>query len=71
MKFDNWKFSYRQTIYFVALFDEMAKWLRKLYANPLDSDGMVSNPVFVMLSVGCIVKWLAIWTLNPAIWVQF
>ena len=35
------------------LFDKMAKWLRKLNANLLDSDRMVSNPVFVMLSIRC------------------
>ena len=41
---------------FKGLFDKMAKWLRKLNANPLDSDRMVSNPVFVMLSIRCMEK---------------
>ena len=41
---------------FEGLFDKMAKWLRKLNANALDSDRMVSNPVFVMLSIRCMEK---------------
>ena len=43
--------------FFEALFDKMAKWLRKLYANSLYSNGMVSNPVFDMTLFGCMVKW--------------
>ena len=48
-------------------FVEIADWIKKLYANPLDSDRLVSNPVFVMILIGCMVEWLALWILNPAI----
>ena len=41
---------------FEALFDKMADWLRKLNANPLGSARVVSNPIFVILLIGCMVK---------------
>ena len=41
---------------FEALFDKMADWLRKLNANPLGSARVVSNPIFVILLIGCILK---------------
>ena len=50
-----------------SFFDEMANFLRKLYANPLESAGMVLNPVFVMLSIRCMEKLLALWNPNPAV----
>ena len=49
----------------------MADWLRKLNASPLGSARVVSNVIFVMLPIGCMVKWLALLTLNSAIQVQF
>ena len=52
---------------FEAHFDKMADWLRKFNANPLGSARVVSNLIFVMLLIGCMVKWLALWTLNSAI----
>ena len=50
--------------FFEALFDKIPDWLRKLNANPLGSAVVVSNPIFVMLLIGCMVKWLALWTLK-------
>ena len=42
---------------FEALFDKMADWLKKLNANPLGSARVVSNPILVILLIGCMVKW--------------
>ena len=50
-------------------FKKVAGWLRKLNTNQLDSAHMVSNPVFVMILIGCIEKLLALWNFDPAIWV--
>ena len=56
---------------FEALSDKMADWLRKLISYPLGSALVVSNPIFVILLIGCMVRWLGLWTLNSAIQVQF
>ena len=42
---------------FEALFDKMADWLRKLNANPFVSARVVSNPIFIILLIGGMVKW--------------
>ena len=46
---------------FEVLFDKMADWLRKLNAYPLGSVRVVSNLIFVMLLIGCMMKRLALW----------
>ena len=52
-------------------FEKMADWLRKLNASPLGSARVVSNVIFVMHPIGCMVKWLALLTLNSAFQVKF
>ena len=45
---------------FESLFDKMFDWLRKLNVNPLGCARVVLNPIFVILLIGGMVKWLAL-----------
>ena len=50
--------------------DKMAEWLRRWTVNPWGSARVGSNPIFVVVLLGSMVKWIAIFSLNSAIRVQ-
>ena len=54
----------------IAFIDKMAEWLRQLTVNPLGSNCVGSNSIFVVFLFGSMVKWKANWSLNSGIQVQ-
>ena len=50
--------------------DKMAEWLRRWTVNPLGSDSVGSNPIFIVFLFGSLVNYIAICSLNSANKVQ-
>ena len=56
--------------FFMAFIDKKAELLRRLTVNPLRSASVGSSPIFVVFSIGSMVKRVVIYSLNSAIRVK-